>query len=154
MRTSVTFRPSPANKRRRPFAGFTLLEILLVLAIMALLAGIVLPQLQTMASRVEIANQRTDIRSSIEGLGYRAYAGGKQIVLAGSYGANAKDAANAAPPFKLPDGWRVQITDPVRYSVNGVCSGGKLVVVAPDRTREAFALKPPRCHLEPVEARE
>ncbi len=128
--------------------GFTLLELLVVLAIVGLIASVVLPQLQNVARGVEWANQRNDIRIGLEGLGYQAYVRGRPMTLAGKY-----DGGHASPdlPLAIPSGWSVRFAQPVSYSVNGVCSGGRVSVTAPDASVETFELKPPRCRFESKE---
>lgn len=131
------FRPT-SNKRPD---GFTLLEILVVLTIVGLLAGVALPQLQRMATSVELGNQRTNIKLAIEGLGYQAYVTGKAFTL----GNAATDQA-----LQIPAGWQVQTLQPIRYAINGVCSGGTVSLIDPEHVRETFLLKPPQCRLEPI----
>lgn len=131
--------------------GFTLLEILVVLAIVGLLAGMVLPQLQRLATSVEINNQRTDIKLAIEGLGYQVYATGKPIVLADAAAIPPTESANLDQQLQIPAGWKIHILQPIRYAINGVCSGGKIAITDPNLVREAFLLKPPRCRLEPID---
>lgn len=141
--------------RCRMSRGFTLLEILVVMAIAGLLAGVVLPQLRTIAQSVEIASQRTEVKSAIESLGYRAYATGKAVTLADiDPDRGRSNGASAPPAIALPTGWQVRAQQPVYYSASGVCSGGKIEIVDPARGREAFRLEPPRCRLEAVELRD
>lgn len=141
-------------RNRGKARGFTLLEILVVLAIAGLLAGVVLPQLQKMAASVETSNQRADIRAAIEGLGYRAYVSGKAIQLASVESSGGDGSNDSKMAIRVPAGWRVHALQPVDYAENGVCSGGRIVITNPARVREAFALKPPRCRLEPIEIAE
>ncbi len=133
---------------RRSF-GFTLLEILVVLAIVGLLAGVAVPRLQRIADSVDIRNQETDIKLTIEGLGYKAYVSGKPIVLANEI--LAKDAGNPDIPLKVPLGWQLQIQQPIRFAINGVCGGGSLSLIDPRKIRETFQLRPPKCRLESID---
>lgn len=128
--------------RRADQGGFTLLEMLVVLAIAGLLAGIALPNLSKMAERSRIGTERTGIVSSLENLGYSAYSNGKPYTLV------ALDATSDNSPFKVPDGWRIVAENPINYAVNGVCSGGVVTLFGPDRTAERLLLKAPLCRAE------
>jgi len=131
--------------------GFTLVEILVVLAIVGLLAGVALPQLQNMASSVEISTQRTAIKTAIEELGYRAYVSGKPITLTNANSIPGSENTPREQPLEIPSGWRVQVLQPVIYAINGICSGGKITLIDPRRMNESFTLKPPQCRLEPID---
>lgn len=118
-----------------------------MLVIAGLLAGIALPRLAGMMASLEIANQRSSVIVELEGLGYRAYAAGKPITLQ-----NAADSEKqpAEPVVQLPPGWQLKASQPINYAANGVCGGGKIMIVAPDGMREVFKLNPPLCRLEPA----
>ena len=126
-------------------SGFTLIEILVVLAIMGMLTSIALPRLTSAYASVERSAQRRAIQDQIEGLGYLAYASGKPIVLEASNlaGTQTKDY-----PLQIPNGWLINLPKPMRYSSRGICAGGKLSLVAPDGSTEEFRLNAPLCRLE------
>lgn len=128
--------------------GFTLIEILVVLIIAAMLAGIALPRLQQMVQSVEIANQRRSIINQLEGLGYRAFASGKPIRLASMSSMN--NGNPEYPQFQIPVGWRLQAKQPIEYAFNGICSGGIITLIDPANRGEFFKLKAPLCRLDPL----
>jgi len=136
---------------KRPY-GFTLLEILVVLAIVGMLASVALPQLQRMATSVELSNQRTNLKLAIEGLGYQAYASGKPIVL-NAIPSDSKD-SKQEPPLQVSEGWRLSVSQPIRYAINGVCGGGRISIMDPEKNRETFLLKSPLCRLDPADISE
>lgn len=125
--------------------GFTLLEVLVVLVIIGLLASISLPRLSSLFASVENSGQRRSIQDQIEGLGYQAYATGKPILLESSV---AEKGVKTSYPLILPTGWGINVVKPVRYSPQGVCSGGRLTIVDPSGGAEAFSLAAPQCKLQ------
>lgn len=133
--------------RRSKSPGFTLLEILVVLAIAGLLVGVALPQISGMAERVRIANQRQGIQAAIEELGYRAYATGQVLVIPAT--PTEKNSPPTTLPLILPTGWRLVTHKPILYAINGICSGGGVELIDPEQRTESYQLLPPHCRLTP-----
>ncbi len=65
--------------------GFTLLEILVVLAIAGLLSAVALPQFSVISDRLEFTLNRESFERELSGLGYRAFTEGRPFVLSGQY---------------------------------------------------------------------
>lgn len=140
---------SGLSDRREKQAGFTLIEMLVVLVITGLLAGLVGPSLYKLVQRGERAAQRQSLLSEIQSLGYRAYSDGHSIELQGTLqnaGLMAETVPNGLPePLLIPLGWKVEVRKTVRYNFNGMCSGGELNLITPEGDSESIELKGPRC---------
>jgi prepilin-type N-terminal cleavage/methylation domain-containing protein len=134
-------------------AGFTLLELLIVLALFALVAGVVAPRLNTVYDRVRWASERDDVLEKIAGLGFKALKEGRTFEFPSSPPKEETSVSSAAADsafIKLPEGWSVTAEFPIRYRDNGVCEGGRLTLQCEDQILEVV-LRPPLCRPEIIQ---
>jgi prepilin-type N-terminal cleavage/methylation domain-containing protein len=141
MRTSASCR----RKARVGLRGFTLLELLVVMAVVGLLAAVVAPNLQRLVGSVDRATRRDGLVADIAGLSYRAYALGQSFELTAD--APAQLLRDGNPVLTVPQGWLVTVSAPIRFGFDGLCSGGDITLRSPDGVTETFRLQAPDCRL-------
>ena len=164
--------PRHSSPDRRSAAGFTLLEVLVVLVLVGLVAGVVSPQFIVVQDRLAYNLNRDSFEQELAGLSYAAFKEGRPLILAGVYPRtteqeqdlrqelesedkepqflNAGELRPIRPSFSspasltLPEDWRVKVDSPVVFQASGFCSGGSLTLTVGD-ARYAYDLKAPTC---------
>ena len=149
MRTSDTRR----KKARKPRGGFTLLELLVVLALLGLATAIAMPNLERLYVAVTRASEQDHVLDQIAALGREAALNGRAYVVYG----------NVAPPdpaeaaryvdyetyvVDVPEGWRLELDSPLVALANGVCLGGALTLSHEEVAAVRVELAPPYCRVE------
>ena len=113
------------HRKQGAICGFSLLELLLVLAVMSLISGLAIPRTVTMYESFKRNLERNEALLAIGGLGYKACTLGLQFTL-DSYPLPADSAF--AEIFVMPEGWVIQAVTPVLYHQNGFCDGGNILL--------------------------
>ncbi|MDD5123596.1 prepilin-type N-terminal cleavage/methylation domain-containing protein [Methylovulum sp.] len=126
--------------------GYTLLELLVVLLLLALVTGLIMPRLSNLYESAVRAFQREDLLQQISGLGYQAYQQGKTWRLGEVE--DEKKNAELEPPLTAPEGWTISAGSPIDYYPNGVCTGG-IITLQQGPFNQQWHLKPPLCQPEP-----
>jgi prepilin-type N-terminal cleavage/methylation domain-containing protein len=139
-------------------AGFTLLELLIVLAIMAGLLAIAVPQFSRLYDRVSASFERGDLERQMLELPQLVRQRGQGGVLLDpsvevTPGGEAPDRARPENSgfeqwqrlrLNLPPGWEMRVPKPVFYRFTGACSGGEVDFSLPP-TVLRYNLIPPLC---------
>ncbi|MBV8429171.1 MAG: type II secretion system protein [Hyphomicrobiales bacterium] len=128
---------APEGKTR----GFTLVELLVALAIMGILTMLAMPSLARFGDRIAFALGRRDIVRQIDQLPQIALSQGRDIVLVSS------EHADGTYPVTVPKGWRINVDESVHYRFDGVCGGGKVSIIR-GSFEEIYRLVPPLCALK------
>lgn len=139
-----------ASRRATEPGGFTLLEMMVALAIMGLLGALALPSLQKVMERTGFSLDLQDVERQLDQLPQVAASQGKALVLNSSPNEESFVPAGAAPPepypIKLPAGWEITVDAPIHYRYDGTCSGGTLHLTTP-ASQSDYVMKPPLCEL-------
>lgn len=118
-----------------PQRGFTLLELLVVLVLVGMIAGMVGPRFIDLADRLRHRNEWQTLQQRVNGLPMEIQLIGRPMAL-------------QELPLILPAGWQLKTERPVRYLSNGVCLGGQLQLLQGDEVKRRIALTPPYCQWE------
>lgn len=156
-----------ANDRRR-MRGFTLLELLVILVIVGLIAGVVAPQLSKLSDRIAFAMNREGVEHALALLPYDAFRRREDLILSAT---NSKDTSTddtsmnvimmgggagdketrTQPPvlskravLSLPAGWQIESQAPILFRSNGFCTGGE-VTIRVGSYAYIYKLSPPDC---------
>lgn len=129
-------RQTPAGLYSR---GFTLLELMVVLVLMGLLAGVVLPRMSKVYDRVQAAFELEDVRLSLARIPLLTFAANTRYELT-----TLPSNDTQSIEITLPQGWAVSADNPIIYQPNGICLGGNLTATYKD-VKHKFALSPPNC---------
>lgn len=119
--------------------GFTLLELMVVLVLMGLVAGVVLPRMSKLYDRTQAAFELEDLRLSLARIPLQTFSSNIRYELI-SLPSN----VNQSLFISIPDGWVVQADAPIIYQPNGICLGGNLVASYGEVSYK-FVLLPPNC---------
>jgi len=134
---------SASRQCRRDQHGFTLLEMLAVLAILAVILGSVAPSLSRAVSSVDFATKIDRISRAIPALRTKALLERRRFVFPANI--------DGVDPYKdletpMPDGWSIEGRSIV-FMETGVCLGGTLRIVSPDGRSRELTFTPPDCKL-------
>lgn len=115
MRMSASCRRDPGAVR-----GFSLLELLIVLAIMSMTVALVAPRMVKTVDAIAGSGERAEVQRQIEDLPLKARRQAAPIV--------AVPQADLAPLLDLPEGWKVSALTALRVEANGICAAAALRV--------------------------
>jgi prepilin-type N-terminal cleavage/methylation domain-containing protein len=129
---------------RRVDAGFTLIEIVVAVAIVGLALSFVLPRLSGMLDRLGSSMRQQRFEDRLAALGGEARRTGHTVLLR-STEPQAKPATK--PVIELPSDWSLVVDPPITFSYNGMCTGGTVRLSFPGGERH-YRLVAPYCRVE------
>ena len=138
-----------SRHRKRPHhgAGFTLIELIVVLVILGLLTGLVLPNMPGLFESATRATDRDRILDQFAALGTEALRQGRNFAVLGTDPDFDPGTYMDFEPYPLvvPNGWEVRTERPILIRANGVCLGGRVTVRHADAPPTTVVLVPPLC---------
>lgn len=120
--------------RSRAAAGFTLLELLVVMSIVALMLGLVVP---AGWRALEAAQERATLRelaARLERLPLQAWQSGRALTVQGA------DLQQGIANW--PAHWSILASEPLAYGPNGVAKGGEVSLWVDGQRRYAWRIDP------------
>ena len=129
---------------QRADKGFTLIELVVALAIIGLGLSFVLPRMMEWVDRLAFSTRQQQFEDALAKLGSRARHSGRSVVLRST---DLAAHTNEPSPIELPSSWSLTVEPPIAYRYDGVCTGGKVRLSFPAGER-SYRLQSPYCRPE------
>ena len=129
---------------QRADKGFTLIELVVALAIIGLGLSFVLPKMMEWVDRLAFSTRQQQFEDALAELGSRARHSGRSVVLRSS---DLATHTNEPSPIELPSSWSLTVEPPIAFRYDGVCTGGKVRLSFPAGER-SYRLQSPYCRPE------
>ncbi|HET9159598.1 MAG TPA: prepilin-type N-terminal cleavage/methylation domain-containing protein [Caulobacteraceae bacterium] len=128
--------PGPRAPNLRFRAGFTLLEILIVLALGAAMAAIAIPRISVAIDQITAHGEFLKFQQQVMDLRRQSFHQGQglEIVSSGEF----IDDADADPPLaevKLAEGWTYKLSQPINIDAAGACTPADVDLIFNGRPR-------------------
>ena len=140
VRLSAAAQPGACQGQR--VRGFSLLEILVVLLLTALVAGVALPRVVAIYDSVQFASERDELLDQLASLGQMRLNAGEPLQILAE-----EDLRRAG--LEPPEAWRITVLEPLVLRANGSCTEGMLSLAGRGRVA-TVRLVPPFCRPEVV----
>jgi prepilin-type N-terminal cleavage/methylation domain-containing protein len=124
--------------------GFTLIELVVALAIIGLGLSFVLPRMMAWVDRLAFSTRQQQFEDALAELGSRARRSGRSVVLRST---DLAPNSNDPSPIELPSSWSLTVEPPIAFRYDGVCTGGKVRLSFPAGER-SYRLQSPYCRPE------
>jgi len=129
---------------RRADQGFTLIEVVIAVAILGLAMSFVLPRLTGWVDRLAFSMRQQQFEDALAELGGKARRTGRTILLRSTDpAANSTDQAS----IELPSSWTLTVNPPIAFRYDGICTGGTVRLGFP-AGEKTYRLRAPYCRLE------
>ena len=135
-----TFAITPASDLRRSRAGYSVLEMLVVLALMALATTIVLPQGTLMLDRLVLHAVQFEFQDRLSTYRRHAFESQQAVIVVSS-----GQSGGAVAPLRA--GWSYRLERPIYITAGGACSAAKAEVRRLGRTMMHLVASDASCHL-------
>lgn len=142
------------RRRRIGAAGVTLIELMVILALLALMGAMAVPEIERVFGSLRFRLNRDDIERQLAALQQQAYLDSRNYLLMSMPTLNVQEVNEQRQqlirydallaPIKLPQGFALEIDRPILFRRNGLCDGGR-VQVQVAKFAYVYVMNGPRC---------